>query len=318
MIYLKLKGRIGNQLFMYATARMIQLLKGKQEEIIIEDSNNRSAEGIEYLNSLEYYLLPNVKFVHDKRIWDSKTMLLPKIRWNLIYHVLEKTNNQDKKYRIALRNQNLYNKWGFFHIDDGYVSFPVAFKKDTVVDGYFQSEKFFYPIRDEIKALFRAEKELLQANYPNIETIKKRNSVCISIKVQHNVGNEMYDVCHETYYKRAIDYIEKHVENPLFFICSDDVEYVEKNLIDTTKYDVVRQDTSQPDYITLAAMARCKHFIISNTSFGWWAQYLSVYSDKIVLVPSRWYNMRGSWQYDIYMDNWIRINPDGEDEENGE
>lgn len=306
MIYLKLKGRIGNQIFMYAVARMIWHLKGEREEIVIEDDGNISPEGTQYLNSLVFYPLPNVRHVHDDSIWKSSEMLPYRLKWKCI-HLLEKTGNQDKKQKIALRNQDLYNKWGFFHLDDGYVKYPDVFQEITIVDGYFQSEKYFAPIKDEIKTLFRLEDELSKADYPNLTSIKERNTVCISIKVQHNVGNYMFDVCHEDYYRKAISYITERVENPLFFVCSDDVEYVKEHLIDTTKYDVVCQAKDQPVHISLAAMARCKHFIIGNTSFGWWAQYLSDNPDKIVIVPDRWYNGLGEWQYDLYMDNWIRI-----------
>ena len=66
MIYLKLQGRIGNQLFMYAAARMVQILQGDDQEIIIEDCNNIK-EG--YLSVLNEYELPNVRFVHNLDIY---------------------------------------------------------------------------------------------------------------------------------------------------------------------------------------------------------------------------------------------------------
>lgn len=62
------------------------------------------------------------------------------------------------------------------------------------------------------------------------------------MKVEHNVGSSMYDVCSMEYWESAIEYITRTVENPLFFICSDNVEYVLRNLIDATKYDYVVQD----------------------------------------------------------------------------
>ena len=63
----------------------------------------------------------------------------------------------------------------------------------------------------------------------NYEVFERRNSVCISIKIEHNAGSSIYDVCDEDYYRRAIAYIEKNVENPLYFLCSDNVEKA-KNL----------------------------------------------------------------------------------------
>lgn len=306
MIYLKLQGRIGNQIFMYACARTIQFLKGDKDQIIIEDYDNVAPEGFSYENSLVNYKLNNAVFIHDDSMWEN--MRLFDFKWKFINKYIEKnTTDLDFKREQALKYQWLYNAMGVFHMQDGFVPYPKRFRKNVYVNGYFQSEKFFEPVKEEIKSTFRLDEEVDKSEYPNLEEICNRNTVCISIKVQHNAGNPMYDVCNEQYYRNAIRYIQEHVENPLFFICSDNVDYVKENLIDTSKYDVVCQAKEFPVHISLAVMARCKHFIIGNTSFGWWAQYLSNYPDKIVIVPERWYNGLGDWQYDIYTDYMIKM-----------
>ena len=97
----------------------------------------------------------------------------------------------------------------------------------------------------------------------------------------------------------------ENVNNPLFFICSDNVEYVLEHLIDAAKYDYIIQDKKMPVHISLAVMAECKHFIIGNTTFGWWAQYLSVNQNKIVIAPSKW--MAIDIPVDIYQKSWRLI-----------
>ena len=49
-------------------------------------------------------------------------------------------------------------------------------------------------------------------------------------------------------------------------------------------------------------MYSCKNFIMSNSSFSWWAQYLSKNKNKKVIAPYRWYN--NDIRCDIYQDNW--------------
>ena len=141
--------------------------------------------------------------------------------------------------------------------------------------------------------------------YPGLHKLRERNSVCISVKVEHNVGSSMYDVCSMKYWEEAIQYIIKNVDNPLFFICSDNVDYVLEHLIDASKYDYVVQDKSRPVYVSLAAMSECKNFIIGNTTFGWWAQYLSKADNKIVVAPSKW--MSVDMPIDLYEDGWHLI-----------
>lgn len=76
-------------------------------------------------------------------------------------------------------------------------------------------------------------------------------------------------------------------------------------MIDCEKYDVVTQSKEFTVVESLAVMSKCKHFIIGNTTFGWWAQYLSENDDKIVVAPSRWMNV--DMPIDIYQDNWHLI-----------
>jgi len=83
------------------------------------------------------------------------------------------------------------------------------------------------------------------------------------------------------------------------------VEYVKENLIDCEKYDAVYQQSDYPVHVSLTVMSMCKHFVIGNTTFGWWAQYLSDYENKIVVAPSRWFGI--DMPCDIYQDNWHLI-----------
>lgn len=158
---------------------------------------------------------------------------------------------------------------------------------------------------DEIAEMGQIAKKRVAKEYTWDKICRQYENVCISVKVEHNVGSSMYDVCSMEYWESAIEYITRTVENPLFFICSDNVEYVLRNLIDATKYDYVVQDKNVPVYVSLAVMSECKHFIIGNTTFGWWAQYMSQNPNKIVVAPSKW--MAVDMPIDLYENNWHLI-----------
>lgn len=296
MIYVILKGRIGNQLFMYAVAKALQ----KKDELIVIDDAEVLKMG--WINSLMEYPLDNVVYVHShKEMFKYKYAV--RGFFLKVYHHFTRYQDYWKKYDRELKMKKFNERIGVLLFENGYLEFERK-TKNILLDGYFQSPKFFDKIKDKLLQELSTPIETL-INYPEIGKILNRNSVCISIKVEHNVGNSIYDVCNDGYWKKAIDYIIEHVENPMFFICSDNVEYVKKNLIDTTKYDIVCQCSEFSVKESLSVMSMCKHFIIGNTTFGWWAQYLSQNDNKIVIAPSKW--MKIDMPIDIYEGGWTII-----------
>lgn len=297
MIYTRIDGRIGNQLFMYAYAKRLSK-ELEDNDIVIDDAEVLRRN---YDNSLVDYDLSNVRYVHDHKIMNSPKYWKQALIF-LLYKIVRKPLNRRHRFALEKRMQPFFNKNGLFLCGMWYIPHSLKKGKDVFLDGYFQSDKFFSDVSKELIREFSLSNNEQVNNYPGIDLIRSRNSVCISIKVQHNVGNSKFDVCNDGYWEEAINYICEHVENPLFFICSDNVEYVKEHLIDCTKYDAIFQAHNYPVSVSLAVMGNCKHFVIGNTTFGWWAQYLSEYPDKIVIAPSRWLNI--DMPIDIYQDGW--------------
>jgi hypothetical protein len=107
-------------------------------------------------------------------------------------------------------------------------------------------------------------------------------------------------MCGVDYYKRAVSFIKKHVENPKFFIFSNDHHWVENHIhIPHPTYRVKHNDVEK-GLEDLYLMALCNHFIIANSSFSWWGAWLSRNEDKIVTTPNPWFISR--------QPNFININ----------
>ena len=300
MIYLILSGRIGNQLFMYSAAEMVRKELGKDDEIVI---NERDVVSAGWVNSLREYSLDNVRYVDEDYLEYAHGIKLQNVFFRY-YMDFVISMSYKAKYEKEKKLQRLFNNNGLILCQNGYLKINNIKSSDNTVLmlGYFQSDKYFSEISDSIMKEFDVTSRIFDYDPDICDKFKHRNVVCISAKVQHNVGNPMFDVCTKEYWEKAIAYIIDNVENPLFFICSDNVEYVVSNLIDTSKYDVIEQPKSMPVHIALALMSLSKHFIIGNTTFAWWAQFLCKNPTKIVVAPSRW--MNSDMPIDIYQDGW--------------
>lgn len=297
ILYIKLWGRIGNQLFIFAAAKHVQRLR-PDLQIVIDDSAVLEAN---WVNSLEDYHLKNVTIVHDNSIIYKENFILQRLL--IVFYALHRPKmDYMQLYNFEKKWQKVFNACGLLFCENGYLPMKVRKCGNIYMDGYYQSHKYFQEERDIVLKELSLKEEVENSNYPGLDLIKERNSVCISIKVEHNVGSSMYDVCSEGYWEEAIKYIIDTIDNPLFFVCSDNVDYVKEHLIDCSKYDVICQSKDYPVHISLAVMSMCKHFIIGNTTFGWWAQHLAEYKDKVVVAPSRW--MRIDMPIDLYEEGW--------------
>ena len=102
---------------------------------------------------------------------------------------------------------------------------------------------------------------------------------------------------------RAMDMMAERKPGCRFFVFSDEIEAARKMF--RFRYPVSYDSGRSKDSISLAVMSQCKHFIISNSSFSWWAQYLSQNPEKIVISPDRWYAQ--DIPCDIMQKEWVRI-----------
>lgn len=299
-IYVFMRGRIGNQLFIYAFARELQERLGSNDtEVIIDDTE---VLDLNWEDSLQHYSLPNVRYVHNRKELRSFKWIF-KYFWVLFAKVFVKIGaDYIKKYKRETFLKSFLQKKGILICENGYMDFNPGNKKRYMISGFFQSEKYFPTVKEELRKTFSLADSL---TYPGLETLENSNSVCISVKVEHNVGSSLYAVCGKEYWKEAIDYIIATEKDPVFFVCSDNVEYVKENLIDCSKFKVIFQNKDIPVHKTLAAMSRCKHFIIGNTTYGWWAQYMSNNPSKKTIAPNKW--MLVDMPIDIYDENWILI-----------
>ncbi len=207
-----------------------------------------------------------------------------------------------------------FNKWdyeGYFKIelpkaplgdmsplreqDFGFSSYEVSPELDYELMGYFQSEKYWEHIKDEIIDGFdrvRAIPPLLQIH--DIISVHVRRGDYLKLSNYHT--NLTLD-----YYKRAMAMFP----GSPFFVFSDDIGWCERNI----KGNGVSYIPSTVGEVeSLKLMSQCSHNIIANSSFSWWGAYLNRNPDKIVIAPKQWFGKDGPQNtQDLIPKSWVTI-----------
>lgn len=178
------------------------------------------------------------------------------------------------------------------------------------IEGAFQNWRYFEQYSDELREEFSVACKVPLKEEAMLQLINSCNAVCVHIRrgdYTNSHYSKILSVCNEKYYKDGIALIQKKVENPVFFVFTNshaDHIWIKEHY--QLEGEVHYVDLDNPDYEELRLMSSCKHFIIANSTFSWWAQYLSSNKEKIVVAPSVWY--RGSNAADgIYMPSWNLI-----------
>lgn len=292
MIYVNIRGNLGNQLFTYAFARKLQ--EFSKQKICLNYYYLKKNKP-EYTFSLDKYKLnDNVIFECDKPLpwfvnpYSIFARTVRKIFPNIYFQVMS-------KFGCYLWAKKDYKKVKFTK------------HKNYYVDGYWQSDKYFNDIRNIICQEIQP-KELPNKENENLyNLIKNTESVCITIRRGDYVSNPEYKkkfyICDEKYFYKGLEELKKYVPNLTLFIFSDDIEWAKKNLNFGQKmyYETGKDGVCEK----IRLMSACKHFIISNSTFSWWAQYLCENDEKIVIAPSIWYT--NGEKGDIYQEKWKLI-----------
>lgn len=173
-------------------------------------------------------------------------------------------------------------------------------------EGYYQTEKYFKMIRSQLLEAFSLAVPLNQENQLMRKQIREHNAISLHVRRGDYVQlADVYGVCSSAYYKNAVEYMLSHVQNPHFYIFSDDTEWVRDHLkldIDCTIVDINDEKTAHWD---LELMKNCQHHIIANSSFSWWGAWLNVNPEKIVLTPQRWF--ADGRATDVICKDWVPI-----------
>lgn len=174
-------------------------------------------------------------------------------------------------------------------------------------EGYWQSEKYFLPIRERIRREFTLREPLGDAARTMYERIASDpSSVSIFYRRTDYVGSKTFDIGEQDYQRRAIARMRESVPDMTLYVMSDDISWVREHA-DLPANSVFVSAAEIPPHEEMHLASACRQHIIPNSTFAWWGAWLDDRPQKIVIAPKEWVRGNTREYRDIVPEDWIRV-----------
>lgn len=277
MIICRLHGRLGNQMFQYAAARAVAARLGVPVAL---DPREAQARGEGVLTRV--FDLPVA--VADK---------LPPARSNLPAYLA---------WRWLGLSPRLCRERGL-----GYNSAVERLTAPAYLHGYWQSERYFADAADLIRHDFTFPAFSTPQNAEMADRIARTQAIALHVRRGDYLALGQHAVCDQAYYLSALDQVLQGVADPVVYVFSDDPDWAKTNLPLPCEKVVVDFNGPDTDFEDMRLMSLCRHNVIGNSSFSWWAAWLNRTPGRRVAAPARWFGDDRMQNPDIWPDGWLRV-----------
>lgn len=276
MRIVKMKGGLGNQMFQYAFAKYLEAETDEKVKLDFHQYRYNTDDAIRKPRIMKFQLSL------DSASVDECNFLFP-----------HKSKSTSLLYKAGIFAEKSLNKKYCFQkglVFDSSITEPCHY----YYDGYWQSVRYIEAVKDVIRKEFVPNYHLHNSTLQMIETVSSQNSVFIGVRKGDYSKNaamrKSWGSFDSTYYQSCMNYIEARIDDPVFYVFSNDIDWCKKNLDFAGHNYQYRENSSViDDFEELQIMASCKHAIIVNSTFNWWGAWLNDNEDKIVCCPANWY-----------------------------
>ena len=178
----------------------------------------------------------------------------------------------------------------------------------AIYDGWWQSECYFKKESKALRNTFSFKTGILEKSKSMFEQIQESNAICLNVRRTDFLKNDVLNTTNLAYFERAAQYLAERIEDPHFFVFTDDLPWCRKNIKLKHPVTFVSHDLKGEKFGNyLQLMKSCQHFIIPNSSFAWWAVWLNENQNKMVVAPQKWFNDSSINTSDLIPSTWIRL-----------
>lgn len=190
---------------------------------------------------------------------------------------------------------------------------PPLLTTNIVCVGYWQSEQYFKSAESVIRQQFRFKKPVSEFTNRIAQHITTTpNSVFIHVRrgdyVSNTNASRHHGVCGIDYYQKALVYLKARIDNPHFFLFSDDLVWVKQQLGPYMEQATYVDGNRGPDsWQDMYLMSLCDHAILANSSFSWWGAWLHASLDfnRLVIAPAQWFANKQT--PDLLPNGWVSL-----------
>ena len=286
MIIVRLMGGLGNQMFQYAFGRSLAERRNTRLKLDISHFKND-------IPRREY----DLSMFNLEEEFASKEEIF-KLKQRFSSQIFDKVANKVLGYRTSFIVEP------HFHFSARAFNAP----DNVYLHGYWQTEKYFSDIGPIIRNEFTFREQMSTAAVALLDRIRSTNSICVNVRRGDFVTNPFHGSYGVPYYKKADAIIEQCTPEREYFVFSDEIEWCARNLNFSGPTTFVSHEFAGPkfqDYLRL--MAGCKHFIIPNSSFAWWAIWFNSEPSRIVIAPKAWFSDPSIDTSDLTPPDWLLI-----------
>lgn len=265
----RIRGGLGNQLFCYAAARRLALTNNA--ELVLDN-----VSGFSYDREFQRQFMLNY-FDIPCRLASPSERMEPFSRYRRAI-----ARGLSKRLPFALRT----------YVEEEGEVFNAKMLElephgDIYLDGLWQDEAYFKDIETVIRNDLRLIPLSDPINKDMVEKIRNSKSIAIHVRWFEAPGCSTINNISMDYYRRAIDYMNRRIDCPKYFLFSDNVEAARLKVgLGAEQVTLVNHNRGiRSSYDDLALMRQCRHFITANSTFSWWGAWLGQHEDKIVSCP---------------------------------
>jgi hypothetical protein len=289
-IVVAITGGMGNQLFCYASGRGIATTLGA---------------------TLRFHRSKNLS--QGDRTYRLDRFRADVVHANLWQKAMIRLSMEQGIQRIGAALNPIVGHRTFEIVQDAGTGYsPAVLRRDRsmFLRGFWQSERYFAHISDDIRAELEMVDPPREIDRPIVEKMRSTESVCVHIRRGDLVSNPEYasKICVQdaAYYSKAADRLKQPGRDLHFFVFSDDPDWPRENLSLGRNVDFLCGPGAhgREDWQDFQLMRECKHFITANSTFSWWAAWLGCHPDKQVIAPRLWYRNSDQPPSDLIPSQW--------------